>query len=92
MDNMTKKIIDVMKYKFGDKDVVTIPAQRGASFTAQLSEDGIYVSNLGNQPFLPWEVLTEAIRCLKAQEGRVAKRGDAMKYKLGEGNLQLAFE
>ena len=60
----------------------------GRSFEAKLSADGIYVDNLGNQPFLPWVVFTETVALLKRSGGRAA-RGDAMKSKLDERNLPI---
>jgi hypothetical protein len=58
------------------------------SFQATLTIKGISVSNLGNQPFLPWEVFEETIKLLKEKNG-CALKGDAMNYKLGETGLPI---
>jgi len=58
------------------------------SFTAELTDTGIRVDNLGNQPFLPWVVFQEAICVLIRNNGR-AERGNAMNYKLGESGLSM---
>ena len=66
-----------------------IPLLRGSrSFEAKLSMRGIYVSNLGTQPFLPWITFTETVSLLKRRGGRAA-RGNAMNSKLGERFLPL---
>lgn len=46
------------------------------------------VSNLGNQPFLPWAAFEEAIVLLEQRGGR-APRGDAMNARLGDPGLPL---
>ncbi len=58
------------------------------TFTARLAGDGIYVSNLLDQSFLPWEVFTETIALLERSGGRT-KKGDAMGSKLGETGLPI---
>ena len=88
MDNVTKKTIQRIRAKFAGKNTATVPAQRGAFFTARLRENGIDVSNLNNLPFLPWAVFGETVKFLVAQGG-VAPRGDAMKDRLGEEKLPL---
>lgn len=66
-----------------------IPLLRGGrTFNAEITKDGIYVDNLGNQPFLIWDAFIEAVSILKANGGR-AKKGDAMKSKLCEQDLPL---
>ena len=66
-----------------------IPMLRGdRSITAEFDEQGIWVDNLGNQPFLPWIVFQETINILH-QNGGKAKRGNAMNCKLGEPGLQF---
>lgn len=66
-----------------------IPLMNGKKlFTARLAEDGIYVDNLVNQPFLPWEAFSEAINCLKENGGQV-KKGNATDSRLGDSNLDL---
>jgi len=63
-----------------------IPKVRGGHFTAKLAKDGVYVDNLGRQPFLPWAVFREAVWLLMMKGGR-AVRGDAMRCKLGDPGL-----
>jgi len=66
-----------------------IPLLRGhRTFTAELTDKGIKVDNLGTQPFLPWAVFQEA-SCVLIRCGGRAKRGDAMNHKLGEPQLSL---
>ncbi len=66
-----------------------IPLLKGdKTFQAQLSHDGVYVNNLGNQPFLPWTVFTETVLLLTRKGGRVF-RGDAMNSKLGSRDLPI---
>lgn len=66
-----------------------IPVLNGKkTFTARLEEDGITVDNLGNQPFLPWEVFSQAVNCLKENYGQV-KKGNAANSRLGDSNLEL---
>jgi len=49
---------------------------------------GVNVSNLGEQSFLPMSVFYATLLLLKEQGGK-ALRGEARKYKLGEGDLPL---
>jgi hypothetical protein len=65
-----------------------IPLLRGGSFTASIGRDGVTVSNLGNQPFLPWAVFEEAVTLLEHTGGH-ASRGDAMNCRLGDDGLSL---
>jgi hypothetical protein len=53
--------IDLIKKRFAETgNTVQIPmAKGGRTFSARISVDGIYVDNLGAQPFLPWAVFTE---------------------------------
>jgi hypothetical protein len=60
----------------------------GKPFEAKITGDGVYVDNLATLPFLPWAVFTETVALLESQGGRVRK-GDAMKYKLGDSGLPL---
>jgi hypothetical protein len=82
-------IIGMIKNRFVETgNPAQIPLLRGdSSFKAEVSTDGIYVDNLGNQPFLPWSVFIEAVSVLKANGGR-ARRGNAYS-KLGEKDLPL---
>jgi len=83
-------VIIAIKNKFSKTGSPTdIPLLRGGrSFSAELSDQGISVGNLGNQPFLPWKVFQETIRILVENDGR-AKRGDAMNCRFGEPNLPI---
>jgi hypothetical protein len=58
------------------------------TFEAEISGDGIIVDNLGNQPYLPWNVFVEAVSILKENGGQ-AKKGNAMNSKLGERGLPI---
>ena len=84
-----KLAVEIIKQKFettGQK--VRMPMQRGRSFTAKMSDEGILVDNLGAQPLLPWMVFEEAINLLIQNDGR-AEKGNAMGSKLGDENLPL---
>ena len=85
---MEDPVITIIKRHFDIKgNPARIPVMKGKKlFTARLEEDGIYVDNLGDQPFLPWQVFTEAINCLKENGGQV-KKGNAADYTLGDSNL-----
>jgi len=85
---MEDPVITIIKRHFDMKgNPARIPVMKGKKlFTARLEEDGIYVDNLGDQPFLPWQVFTEAINCLKENGGQV-KKGNAADYTLGDSNL-----
>lgn len=87
---MEDSVIMIIKRQFEMKgNPARIPVMKGKKlFTARLEEDGIFVDNLGDQPFLPWKVFTEAINCLKENEGQ-AKKGNAADSKLGDPNLDL---
>ncbi len=63
-------------------------AKGGRTFSARLAVVGVYVDNLGNQPFLPWAVFTESVLLLEKKNGRVIK-GNSMKFKLGEPGLPI---
>ncbi len=81
-------VIIAIKNKFSKTGNPTeIALLRGRrSFSAELSDQGISVNNLGNKPFLPWKVFQESNRIL-VENGGSAKRGDAMNFRLGESNL-----
>lgn len=82
-------IIKIKKCFDREGSPAKIPLMNGKKlFTARLEEDGIYVDNLGNQPFLPWEAFSEAINCLKENGGQV-KKGNATDSRLGDSNLDL---
>lgn len=82
-------IIGMIKSRFVEAgNPARIPLLRGdGSFKAEVSTEGIYVDNLGNQPLLPWNVFIETISILKANGDR-ARRGNAYS-KLGEKDLPL---
>lgn len=65
---------------------IKIPLQKGRSFKAYMTDDGIMVSNLSMQPLLPWAVFEETVRLLVQKGGR-AYKGNAMDYRLGEEGL-----
>jgi hypothetical protein len=66
-----------------------IPLLRGdATFVARLSDEGVYVTNLGNQPFLPWAVFEQTVALLVRKGGR-ARKGNAMGPRLGDPELAL---
>lgn len=85
-----QEIINIIKKKFDEVgNPARIPLIRGnETFKAEISEDGIIVDNLGNQPHLKWNVFTEAVSILKANGGKAIK-GDAMNSRLGERGLPL---
>ena len=62
------------------------------SLKASLTNEGITVDNLRNQPVLHWAAFQEAVCILIQSRGR-AKRGDAMGGRLGNVHLPLdSFE
>lgn len=78
---------------FGDRDNVSIPLQvSGRSFEASIihdgDNDGLFVSNLGNSRYLPFEVFCVAVKLLLVKGGE-AKKGNALNAKLGEPGLSL---
>ncbi len=77
---------------FGDEGA-EIPKQRGGTFRATLTDQGVMVSNLGNQPFLPIEVFNAVEELLNRSPNRQAVRGMVMKNKvsirLGDPELPL---
>src|SRR5215213_812287 len=81
--------VELIKQKFVRIDrKVSIPLQNGRSFKASMTDEGIMVDNLGNQPLLPWVVFKEAIDLLVDKSGR-AEKGNAMGCKLGEVRLPI---
>jgi len=82
-------VIKIIRERFEEEgNPAIIPMQNGGHFIATLNDNGIKVSNLGNQPFLPWSVFDNTLILLTANRGR-ALRGDAMNFKLGEEGLPL---
>jgi hypothetical protein len=81
--------VEAIKRKFTETGSPTkIPLLKGGSFTAELTDEGVIVDNLGNQPLLPWAAFQEAI-CVLIRNGGRAKRGVAMESKLGEPGLPM---
>ena len=83
-------VIDIIRGKLaaagGAAEIPLLHGQR--MFTAELTDAGVFVGNLGTQPFLPWAVFQEAV-CVMIRAGGSAKRGDAMNHKLGDPALSL---
>ena len=84
----TLQAVDVVRCAFGNARSASIPKLRGGHFSAKLADDGIYVDDLGPQPFLPWAVFEEAVCLLLRKDGR-AKRGEAMSAQLGDEKLPV---
>lgn len=83
------EVIQSITTKFGKANGnIQIPLLKGSTFNASLVDNGIMVDNLGSEPFLPWEVFTEAVALLQGSGGQ-ASRGDAMNSKLGEPDLYI---
>lgn len=83
---MEDPVVTKIKKQFDQKgNPAKIPLMNGKLFfEARSEEDGIYVDNLKNQPFLPWKIFSEAInlfegkrwagkerKCDKLQAGRL---------------------
>lgn len=85
---MENPIIAKIKKQFKEQgNPVKIPLMNGKQFfEASFEEDGVYVDNLKNQPFLKWEVFSEAVNCLKENGGQV-KKGNAANSRLGTPDL-----
>ncbi len=84
-----KLAVEVIKQKFERTGrQVKISLQKGRSFEAVITDEGIMVDNLGNQPLLPWIVFEEVIDLLIRMGGR-AENGNAMECKLGDEGLPL---
>lgn len=83
-------VISIIKKKFETEgNPAKIPLLSGhKSFEAKFLEKGIFVSNLGSSPFLPWQVFVETVRFLQEKGGR-AERGNAINHKLGESGLPI---
>jgi DNA repair exonuclease SbcCD ATPase subunit len=87
---MEDPVISKIKSQFDKKgNPAKIPLMSGKQFFEARSEtDGVYVDNLKNQPFLPWEIFSEAVNCLMENGGK-AKKGNATNFRLGDPNLGL---
>jgi hypothetical protein len=79
---------EIIKRKFREigNNAIRIPNKKGGSFNAAITEDGIEVDNLGNQPFLPWQVFEEAVWLMDTNGGE-ARLGKAMNSRLGQADL-----
>ena len=83
------EVVEAIRQRFAEiGSPARVPLIRSGFFTAELSEGGVYVDNLGAAPFLPWAAFEAAIRLL-AESGGMALRGNAMDAKLGELRLPL---
>lgn len=83
------KVVKAIKAKFEQTgSPAMIPLQKGGTFTAEITTEGLLVDNLGKQPFLPWLVFQEAI-CVLVRNGGRASRGNAMISRLGQEELSL---
>lgn len=87
---MEDPVISKIKSQFDKKgNPAKIPLMSGKHFFEARSEtDGVYVDNLKNQPFLPWEIFSEAVNCIRENDGK-AKKGNATNSRLGDSNLGL---
>ena len=73
---------------FGDEGA-EIPKQMGGFFRAILTDQGVMVSNLGGQPFLPMEVFEAVEELLTNNPTHQAARGNAINFRLGDPGLPL---
>jgi hypothetical protein len=82
------RAVQIIREKFAQNGSrVEIPLLKGNKpFRAEISPNGVFVDNLGTQPFLPWVVFQEAVSLLIIRGGK-AEKGDAMNAKLGDPNL-----
>ena len=87
---MEDPVISKIKNQFDKKgNPAKIPLMSGKQlFEARFETDGIYVDNLKNQPFLPWEIFSEAVNCIQENNGKV-KKGNATNSRLGDPSLGL---
>ena len=87
---MEDPIISKIKSQFDKKgNPAKVPLMSGKHFFEARSEiDGVYVDNLKRQPFLPWEIFSEAVNCIRENGGKI-KKGNATNSKLGDPNLGL---
>lgn len=95
--NMYKEIrmyhLEILKRKLNEipKEGILIPMQ-GGEFTVKpvvLGDHlvGVNVSNLGNYPFLPMDVFTVTLTLLEIKNNKTARKGEAMKFRLGDAEL-----
>lgn len=87
---MEDPVISKIKSQFDKKgNPAKIPLMNGKKFFEARSEmNGVYVDNLKKEPFLPWEIFTEAVNCIKENGGKV-KKGNTTSSRLGDPNLGL---
>jgi len=82
-------IIQAIKKKFEEvRSPANVPKLKGETFKAELVDGGIQVDNLGNEPFLKWDVFREVFQLIRSHGGWVEK-GNAMNSKLGEAGLSF---
>lgn len=83
------KVVQAIKAKFQETgSPADIPLQKGGTFSAKRTNDGILVDNLGGQAFLPWIVFQEVI-CVLLRNGGRAPQGNATSARLGQDDLPL---
>jgi len=82
--------ISIIKRRFDEKgNPAQIPLLKGdRTFEAKLEKNGVYVSNLGNEPFLPWNIFVKTVSFLRKNGGQ-AVRGNAMNGRLGDHKLPI---
>ena len=87
---MEDPVISKIKNQFDKKgNPAKIPLMSGKQFFEVRSEaDGVYVNNLKKDPFLPWNIFSESVNCIKENGGKV-KKGNATNSRLGDPNLGL---
>ena len=89
MSSREKSVKGMIRRRFAETgNPATILLQRRGTFAASLVEQGVNVDNLGNLPFLPWAAFEEAVRVIVRNGGK-ARRGDAMRSRLGDAGLSL---
>ena len=81
--------VEAIKQKFAETGSLRkIPMLKRGSFTAELTNDGVLVDNLSDEPFLPWATFQEAV-CIMIQKSGQASRGDAMRSRLSDARLPM---
>lgn len=88
MDSQSIKEIIIEKFNETGGTAIIPLMKRDSTFTATYNNEGIQVSNLGDQNFLSWEVFYETIHILNENGGKASK-GDAMSGKLGDSKLPI---
>jgi hypothetical protein len=88
-DGDYSRVKQIIEKKFATNvNPALIPKIKVGYFTARITDEGIFVDNLNSQPFLPWEVFSEAVGLMLKNSGS-ADKGDAMNYRLGDEKLDL---